>query len=241
LSIRDSGPASRECRAGLPSRPLHQRSRCAPPDRRIRETGKPFTAASGGHKSKGGLRARAQRPLPILGASADSATAYGRASFRLREEDAGGEKCRASRIVVVLMAALLCATPALAQYQSPSTSAAAGGSCSGSNFVFPDANGHILQCVSSVWTAVSDAVWSVSGSSIYYNGGNVGIGNMGPSYPLDVTGDIRTSTCLHYASSTLGTCSSDPAIKRDVAPYVVGLSVGVGVGLKSHNLMASFF
>jgi hypothetical protein len=99
-----------------------------------------------------------------------------------------------SGIVVVLMAALLCATPALAQYQSPSTSAAAGGSCSGSNFIFPDANGHILQCVSSVWTAVSDAVWSVSGSNIYYNGGNVGIGTASPADNLTATNASGAAT-----------------------------------------------
>jgi hypothetical protein len=53
--------------------------------------------------------------------------------------------------------------------------------------------------------------------------GNVGIG-MNPTYPLDVTGDIRTSTCLRYASSTLGTCTSDAALKKNITPYKLGLN-----------------
>jgi hypothetical protein len=59
--------------------------------------------------------------------------------------------------------------------------------------------------------------------------GYVGIGSTGPGYPLDVVGDIRTSTCLHYASSTLGTCSSDALIKRDVTPYDLGLDAVTGL------------
>lgn len=59
--------------------------------------------------------------------------------------------------------------------------------------------------------------------------GNVGIGTTGPSYPLDIVGDIRTSTCLHYASSSLGTCSSDARIKRDVKPFDLGLAAVAGL------------
>jgi cell division protein FtsB len=87
-------------------------------------------------------------------------------------------------------------------------------------------------------TNYANALYISSGtnSSTAYNiiikpsgSGQVGIINTSPSYPLDVTGDIRTSTCLHYASSTLGTCSSDERIKKDVHPFGLGLKETVGL------------
>jgi trimeric autotransporter adhesin len=59
--------------------------------------------------------------------------------------------------------------------------------------------------------------------------GYVGIGTTDPSYPLDVVGDIRTSTCLHYASSTLGTCTSDERIKKNVRSFSLGLHEVLGL------------
>lgn len=60
--------------------------------------------------------------------------------------------------------------------------------------------------------------------------GNVGIGMTSPSYPLDVVGDIRTSTCLRYPGGTWGSsCTSDAALKRNVEPFALGLSAVVGL------------
>lgn len=45
------------------------------------------------------------------------------------------------------------------------------------------------------WKAVSSTEpWQKSGTSIYYNSGNVGIGNNSPAYKLDVAGDINIAT-----------------------------------------------
>ena len=53
--------------------------------------------------------------------------------------------------------------------------------------------------------------------------GSVGIGTTSPGQALDVTGNIRTSGCLYYASSSLGTCASDLMLKKDVVPVTGAL------------------
>jgi hypothetical protein len=59
--------------------------------------------------------------------------------------------------------------------------------------------------------------------------GNVGIGITAPTQKLDVVGNIKTSGCLYYASSSLGTCASDERIKTDVRPFDLGLDALLGI------------
>ncbi|TSC60306.1 MAG: Cell wall surface anchor family protein [Parcubacteria group bacterium LiPW_15] len=61
-----------------------------------------------------------------------------------------------------------------------------------------------LQGYSPSYFAPSSTVssqWITTGSNIYYNTGSVGIGNISPSYALDVTGDIRGTTGIRLGSA----------------------------------------
>jgi hypothetical protein len=59
--------------------------------------------------------------------------------------------------------------------------------------------------------------------------GYVGINNIVPSYQLDVTGDIRTTGCLYYNASSIGTCVSDRKLKKEISPFTLGLEVVLGL------------
>ncbi|HET7840039.1 MAG TPA: tail fiber domain-containing protein, partial [Terriglobia bacterium] len=51
--------------------------------------------------------------------------------------------------------------------------------------------------------------------------GYVGIGTMGPAYPLDVVGDIHTSGCVMYNGGAVGSCAtpSDARLKMNIQPF----------------------
>ncbi len=51
--------------------------------------------------------------------------------------------------------------------------------------------------------AAPTQLWSVSGNNIFYNGGNVGIGNNAPQYKLDVFGDARISNNLYVGGGII--------------------------------------
>lgn len=113
------------------------------------------------------------------------------------------------RFFVVLIFLFAAFAPMLAEAQYATqpgyTAGTAGGSCNTTTqaFAWPDSNGHVLQCVSGVWIVVSDSIWSVSGSSIYYTGGNVGIGTAAPGATMDISGAASTKG-LRVTTSTTG-------------------------------------
>ena len=53
-----------------------------------------------------------------------------------------------------------------------------------------DANNPMIYS-GSAWTAIGGSPWTIGGSDISYNTGNVGIGTVSPAVALDVSGDIR--------------------------------------------------
>ena len=61
----------------------------------------------------------------------------------------------------------------------------------------------------------SSSVWTISGSNIYYNTGNVGIGTSSPSSKLHVSGDVKASsiTLGGVTKTSWPSSSSPPSIK----------------------------
>ncbi|MBY0416143.1 MAG: tail fiber domain-containing protein, partial [Bdellovibrionales bacterium] len=74
----------------------------------------------------------------------------------------------------------------------------------------------------------SDANAKSTALTILKNG-KVGINTVAPTERLDVVGNIKTSGCLYYASSSLGTCASDSRIKKDVHSFNLGLEALLGI------------
>ena len=57
----------------------------------------------------------------------------------------------------------------------------------------------------------------------------VGINVTTPTDQLHVAGNIRTTGCLYYDSSSLGTCASDKRLKKDIKKYDLGLDALMGI------------
>ena len=76
--------------------------------------------------------------------------------------------------------------------------------------------------------------WNQSGPSIYYNAGNVGIGNASPSYKLDVSGDINFTGTLRQNGTAFG--GSQWTTSGTAIYYTTG-NVGIGTATNLTNAL----
>lgn len=128
-----------------------------------------------------------------------------------------------------LLIGILCllSFPAFAQFQSPATSATAGGACTGSNFILPDVNGHILQCVGGVWTVVTN-----NGGTIYL-GTSAAVTN--PQRNGDPTTGLFSPAVDNVAIATGGAESflMNSAGMVAIGPTVTSVTTGTALDLST--------
>lgn len=86
---------------------------------------------------------------------------------------------------------------------SPAYTLDVSGTTNASQYCIAGAN-----CISA-WPTGAASQWTTSGSSIYYNSGNVGIGTASPGYKLDVSGTVQAAAFVY---------SSDARLKENIQP-----------------------
>ena len=87
-----------------------------------------------------------------------------------------------------------------------------GTGCSSLDYEFFDTSGNVLSLKTGAFSASSQ--WINNGNNLYYNTGNVGIGNINPQFAMDVSGNINFTGSLYkdglqYISSQWTTTNSN--------------------------------
>jgi hypothetical protein len=116
---------------------------------------------------------------------------------------------------------LAAAGPAWAQFSAPASSTAAGNSCTGAPangsttfFLWPDANGHILQCNGTTWGTASSSTAAGSTGQVQFNNGS---------------GALAADSNFYWDNTNkrLGIGTASPLINVDIAPAAVANVGGV--------------
>jgi len=100
---------------------------------------------------------------------------------------------------------------------------------SSGGFVFPDGTSQTTAATSG---GGSNSPWASASSSIYYNGGNVGIGTQNPAAPLAVSGGTTGSARFGLVDENISNTTRGVSIKSDATVAIaVGQTTGASVGL----------
>jgi hypothetical protein len=107
------------------------------------------------------------------------------------------------------------------------------------NAAAPSAN-QVLKYDGSNWVPGTDnsgssSAWSSSGGTVYYNGGNVGVGTSSPAEALDVQGNVVVGDSLFFGSRKLYAKGFGLAINGDIVPEPApSFTTGIYLGTSSN-------